>query len=189
MILAARPHRSTPPADDPHHATGKVCTATNPCMHLNLHGLAWTATRCPTAWLTSAHPAAEFHPWVMSSGAWAVSTITSITPSLLRDGGNRQLSLHHSSGQPRGAGSNGQWYRYLRAGHASAHALPPETQLRFSADSSGGLDTSCPYAKAILNTLAAAWGLLDGRHLTQQLDTGILSNSCLSPTSWSKCTA
>ena len=158
------------------------CTATNPIQcksNYNLGTSGLDGCESPTPWLSVA-PGCSFHiAFTGLTGSWAVLNdnadhTNTFYATAVQDSYHFTIPV---DGRNLGAGTwNGNQYTMF-------DWAPYGTRFRlkrsFNVDGycSGGLDTACPYEKAILNTLKVyGMVLLDGTAPSDDWDTGILSN-------------
>ncbi len=158
------------------------CSPTNPIQctsNYNLGTSGLDGCEAPTAWL-SVTPGCQFHiVFTGLTGAW----------SLLNDNVDHTNTFYATAvtdsyhftipvdGRSLGAGSwNGNQYTMFDwAPYGTRFRL--KRSFNVSGFCSGGLDTACPYEKAVLYTLQVyGMVLLDGTSPSDNWDTGILSN-------------
>ena len=158
------------------------CTPTNPIectSNYNLGTSGLDACEAPTPWLSVA-PGCTFHiVFTGLTGSWAilndnVDHTNTFYATAVSDSYHFTIPV---DGRSLGAGTwnGGQYTMFDWAPYGTRFRL----KRSFNVDSycSGGLDTACPYEKAILNTLKVyGMVLLDGTAPSDDWDTGILSN-------------
>ena len=158
------------------------CTPTTPIQCKSNYNLATSGLdgcEAPTPWLSVA-PGCSFHlVFTGLTGNWAILNdnpdhTNTFYATAVTDSYHFTIPV---DGRNLGAGTwNGnQWTMFDWAPYGTRFRL----KRSFNVDSfcSGGLDTPCPYEKAVLNTLKVyGMVLLDGTAPADNWDTGILSN-------------
>ncbi len=158
------------------------CTPTNPIQctsNYNLGTGGLDGCEYPTAWLSVA-PGCKFHVvFTGLTGAWSVLNdnvdhTNTFYATAVQDSYHFTIPV---DGRTLGAGTwNGnQWTMFDWAPYGTRFRL--KRSFDVNGFCSGGLDTACPYEKAVLNTLKVyGMVLLDGTAPADNWDTGILSN-------------
>ena len=158
------------------------CTPTNPIQCTSRYNLGTSGLdgcEAPTPWLTVV-PGCSFHiVFTGLTGGWAglndnVDHTNNFYATAVQDSYHFTIPV---DGRNFGAGTwNGnQWTMFDWAPYGTRFRL--KRSFDVNGFCTGGLDTACPYEKAVLNTLKVyGMVLLDGTAPADNWDTGILTN-------------